>query len=68
VADAGLVAAAALLAGPRALLLSSPLHDRPLALGANRFRRPWRAHRREAYYALERGVIWAIIGGAILVA
>jgi len=65
---AGLVAAAALLAGPLALLLSSPLHDRPLALGANRFADLAEARRRVAYYALERGVIWAVIGGAILVA
>ncbi len=65
---AGLVAAVALLAGPLALLLSSPLHDRPLALGADRFADLAEARKRVAYYALERGVIWAIFGGAIIVA
>jgi hypothetical protein len=65
---AGVVAAVALLAGPLALLLSSPLHDRPLALGAHRFADLAEARRRVAYYALERGVIWAVVGGAILVA
>src|SRR5215207_6934084 len=40
----------------------------PLDPRANRFADLAEARRRVAYYALERGVIWAVIGGAILVA
>src|SRR5215210_2412885 len=53
-----IVAAAGLLAGPLAALLSAPLRGQPEAHGANSFGDLADARRRVAYYALERGVTW----------
>ena len=65
---AAMVAAGALIAGPLALLLSSPLEGKPEARGAHTFLDLAEARERVAYYALERGIIWAVIGAVILMA
>jgi hypothetical protein len=64
---AGRVAAAALVAGPVAWALSDRLHDLPSARGADRQPDLVAARERLLYYALERGVIWAVIGAVVLV-
>lgn len=68
-ASHGAAAALGLLAaGPIALILSQGLHDRPAAAGAGSIGDLDDARRRIVFYALERGVTWAVVGAAVLAA
>ena len=60
------VAGVSLAAGPIALLFSEGLHDQPVATGANKIPDLGQAGERVAYYALERGITWAVVGAVIL--
>ena len=59
---------AGLLAGPLAAALSAPFRGRPEAHGANSFGDLADARRRVAYYAVERGITWALVGAVVLTA
>jgi hypothetical protein len=60
--------ALALLAGPLALALSVGLQDKPHPGGANRQENLNLARERVVYYALERALIWAVVGAAVVFA
>lgn len=63
------VAALALLAtGPVAMALAAGLHDRPIAGGAGSIGDLEQARQRVVFYALERGITWAVVGAAVLAA
>jgi hypothetical protein len=60
--------ALALLAGPLALALSVGLRDKPAPGGANTQDDLNLARERIVYYALERALIWAVIGATVIFA
>lgn len=60
------VAGTSLAIGPVALVLSDWLHDRPSATGADKIGDIGTAGERVAYYAVERGITWAVVGAVIL--